>query len=109
MVSRALRIRRTSHGRGISVIGYPAQRNLRDGQPRAGTRGGREKIMNARERPFQTHAKLGHRMSRYSPNGMGIIEECRECPMSFLVLGTRHYFLPFATARRATSEFKEKS
>ena len=53
----------------------------------------------------QAHAKLGHgEPSRYSPNGTEIIEECKLCPMSFLVVGTARHFLPLATAQRNARE-----
>ena len=32
------------------------------------------------ETPYERHAKLGHGdMSRYSPNGVDIVEECQVC------------------------------
>jgi len=34
--------------------------------------------------PYQKHAQLDHKTSRYSPNGIDIIEECDECHMRFL-------------------------
>jgi len=33
--------------------------------------------------PYQAHEKLGHKPTRYSPDGMDIIEEC-ECGARFL-------------------------
>jgi hypothetical protein len=37
-----------------------------------------------RQTPYQRHAALGHHMSRYSPNGIDIIEECDDCPLRFI-------------------------
>ena len=34
--------------------------------------------------PYERHAKLKHKMTRYSPDGFVIIEECTECPVRFL-------------------------
>ena len=34
--------------------------------------------------PYQKHAKLKHKTSQYSPNGVDIIEECEDCYMQFL-------------------------
>lgn len=45
-------------------------------------------IRSHRERfpdtPYNRHAALGHKMGRYSPNGVDIIEECDECKARFL-------------------------
>jgi hypothetical protein len=34
--------------------------------------------------PYDQHAALGHDVSRYSPNGVDIIEECSTCGARFL-------------------------
>jgi hypothetical protein len=34
--------------------------------------------------PYNRHAALGHQMTRYSPNGVEIIEECVDCPSRWL-------------------------
>lgn len=34
--------------------------------------------------PYQRHEQLGHEMTRYSPNGVDIIEECTECGARWL-------------------------
>lgn len=34
--------------------------------------------------PYQRHAQEGHIMTRYSPNGVQIIEECPNCGQRFL-------------------------
>ncbi len=36
--------------------------------------------------PYRNHERLGHNMTRYSPNGVDIIEECSEpgCGARFL-------------------------
>ena len=34
--------------------------------------------------PYEKHKKLGHKMGRYSPNGITIIEECEDCGARFL-------------------------
>ena len=33
--------------------------------------------------PYQKHQLLGHHMTRYSPDGFSIIEECADCPARF--------------------------
>jgi hypothetical protein len=39
---------------------------------------------NAMKTPYEEHAELNHHMTRYSPNGIDIIEECSECGARFL-------------------------
>lgn len=34
--------------------------------------------------PYQRHATFGHTMTRYSPDGYQIIEECADCMARFL-------------------------
>ena len=34
--------------------------------------------------PYHLHARMRHRMTRYSPNGVDIIEECADCGARFL-------------------------
>ena len=34
--------------------------------------------------PYQKHKELNHKMGRYSPNGIDIIEECDTCGARFL-------------------------
>ena len=34
--------------------------------------------------PYELHESMGHRMTRYSPNGVDIIEECQDCGLRFL-------------------------
>jgi len=37
-----------------------------------------------RKTPYQQHEVLNHKMTRYSPNSVDIIEECSDCGMRFL-------------------------
>lgn len=34
--------------------------------------------------PYEKHKETGHHTTRYSPNGIDIIEECEECGMRWL-------------------------
>jgi hypothetical protein len=34
--------------------------------------------------PYENHTDLNHHLTRYSPNGVDIIEECDDCPARFL-------------------------
>lgn len=34
--------------------------------------------------PYKNHATLNHHLSRYSPNGVDIIEECDDCGQRWL-------------------------
>lgn len=34
--------------------------------------------------PYEEHKRLEHKMSRYSPDGFVIIEECDECGLRWL-------------------------
>lgn len=38
----------------------------------------------ATETPYEAHQKTGHHMTRHSPNGLDIIEECSVCGMRWL-------------------------
>lgn len=49
--------------------------------------------------PYQTHATLGHLMSRHSPDGFDIIEECDECGQRWLHNPT--YDMPITLCTRA--------
>ena len=53
--------------------------------------------------PYQQHEKLHHKMSRSSPNGLDIIEECEECPARFLHTRTVDYPITL----RGTDEAKQ--
>lgn len=35
--------------------------------------------------PYQTHETLGHAVTRYSPNGIDVIEECSVCGARYLL------------------------
>ena len=35
--------------------------------------------------PYQQHNKLKHSTSRHSPNGVDIIEECKDCTFKFFL------------------------
>jgi len=41
--------------------------------------------------PYEKHQELKHKMTRYSPDGFVIIEECATCGMRFL----HHPFIEF--------------
>jgi hypothetical protein len=34
--------------------------------------------------PYENHKTLAHKMTRYSPNGIDIVEECEECEARFI-------------------------
>ena len=41
--------------------------------------------------PYEKHLRLGHKVVRYSPNGIDLIEECKECVYRFLHTPGRDY------------------
>ena len=57
---------------------YESQKRMRAGGK--GRHAAPEKV----DTPYTQHAKFGHHMSRYSPNGYDIIEECDVCGMRWL-------------------------
>ena len=50
--------------------------------------------------PYEKHQELRHKMTRYSPDGFVIIEECETCGMRFL----HHPFIGFPVTLQPKGE-----
>ena len=49
------------------------------------------------ETPYERHAQRGHKMTRHSPNGIDIVEECPECGARFLIKPNDKYPISLST------------
>ena len=46
--------------------------------------------------PYEQHALLEHALTKYSPNGVDLIEQCTVCAAQWLWLSTLDYPLPLS-------------
>lgn len=54
--------------------------------------------------PYERHAELDHHMTRHSPNGVDIIEECSDCGMRWLHNPAIGYPVTMDAARTAIAK-----